>query len=81
MKSNEVDFLLGAVVGGLIGGITALLFFPKREKKAHKELRKKMNVICEQSRELIEKVEEIEEVMCECCKSKKMFSKSKSEDF
>lgn len=40
-KTNGKGFALGAVIGGLVGGMTALLFTPKSGDKMRRDLAKK----------------------------------------
>ena len=67
MKNNEKDragaFLLGAFIGGLIGGATALLFAPTSGKKLRRKISDKAEGVYEDAQEYYEsgkeKAEEI----------------------
>jgi len=67
---NKKSFAVGALFGGLVGGVTALLFAPKSGEKMRKDLAKKyedvsdrtqdlFEEVCDQSSELIEKAKDI----------------------
>lgn len=79
-RFGKKGFAIGALFGGLIGGITALLFAPKSGEKLRKDLAKKyQNVsdktcelidgVCEQTSELVEKAKDI------ACSAKEAASK------
>ena len=71
-KSQAKSFALGILAGGLLGGITALMFAPNSGKKMRKELAKTyrsvskgahdiVESLCDNSIELAEKAQEIAE--------------------
>lgn len=68
--SGKKGFAIGALFGGLVGGITALLFAPKSGDKTRKEIVNKyhdvsekahcmLENVCDQTSELIEKAKDI----------------------
>lgn len=69
-RKNGKGFLFGALLGGALAGLTALLFAPKAGKKLRKDLsdkcchmtdrtRELMEGVCDQSCEIVEKAKEI----------------------
>jgi gas vesicle protein len=67
---GKKGFAIGALFGGLVGGITALLFAPKAGNKLRKDIVKKYQTVsdktcefidgvCEQTSELVEKAKDI----------------------
>lgn len=58
MKNNEKDragaFLLGAFIGGLIGGATALLFAPTSGKKLRRKISDKAEDVYQDAQEYYE---------------------------
>jgi len=69
-QSSGKGFAAGALLGGLIGGVTALLFAPTSGEKMRKDLAKKCHTVsdkthdiledmCEHTGELIEKAKDI----------------------
>lgn len=69
-KTNGKGFALGTLVGGLCGGITALLFAPKSGDKLRKDIAKKyhhtadkahdvLDDMCEQSSHLYKKAKHL----------------------
>jgi len=69
-RSNAKGFVCGALFGGIVGGITALLFAPKSGEKLRKDVAKKydevsnktqdfMEDVCDQTSELVEKAKDI----------------------
>ena len=68
--SGKKGFAIGALFGGLIGGVTALLFAPKSGDKLRKDLSKRcqsvsdktcelFDGVCEKTCELVDKAKEI----------------------
>lgn len=68
--SGKKGFAIGALFGGLVGGITALLFAPKSGDKTRKQIVNKyhdisdkahsiMENVCDQTSELVEKAKDI----------------------
>lgn len=55
---HKKGFTLGAVIGGLCGGLTALLFAPKKGKHLRADLLKHYDVATERARELMEEAQE-----------------------
>ncbi|NGX60827.1 MAG: hypothetical protein K940chlam9_00299 [Chlamydiae bacterium] len=55
-KSGGKSFTLGALVGGMVGGITALLFAPKPGKKMRKDIAKKYHDVSDKTQILMEDV-------------------------
>lgn len=66
---HKKSFTLGAVLGGLCGGMTALLFAPKKGKDLRKDLCKTCDATTEKARELMETAKEESEALIEkaCC--------------
>lgn len=71
-RSSRKGFVLGAVFGGLVGGMTALLLAPKSGEKLRKDIVKKyhhvsdqthdvMEDVCDQTHNLVKKAKEIAE--------------------
>lgn len=69
-RSGNGKFAFGVIFGGLVAGVTALLFAPKKGTKLRKEISKKccevsektsdmMDGVCEQTCELVEKAKDI----------------------
>lgn len=54
--SNGKSFFLGAIVGGIIGGVTALLFAPKSGEKFRKDLARTYHNVSEKTQDLVEEV-------------------------
>ncbi|GAA3401344.1 YtxH domain-containing protein [Paenibacillus hodogayensis] len=50
------DFILGAIVGGVLGAVTALLFAPKSGKELRADISTQAHVISEKTQELAETV-------------------------
>lgn len=69
-KSRDEDFTLGMLVGGIIGALATLILIPKSSKRAHKKIEKQLEEISDQSFDLFEKTQEIEERLSSCCKRK-----------
>lgn len=64
MAGKTKGFFLGAVVGGLCAGVTALLFAPKKGSAMRKELQKKYKDISYKTHELLDQAKcETEEVI------------------
>jgi len=68
--SGKKGFALGALVGGLVGGVTALLLAPKSGDRLRKDLARKyqsvsektceiIDGVCDQTCELVEKAKEV----------------------
>ncbi len=68
--SNGKSFFLGAFLGGVVGGVSALLFAPKTGKKMRQELACKYEdvsekasdllcEVCDQTQELVKKAQDI----------------------
>ncbi len=55
---NGKDFLLGAVVGGIIGAVTALLLAPKPGTELRADLKETANTVNVKSREIAHQVAE-----------------------
>ncbi len=53
-KLSGKGFALGALVGGLFGGMTALMFTPKSGKKMRKDMAKSYNRISDEAHDLME---------------------------
>lgn len=51
-KKSSKNFLLGAVVGGIVGAVTALLLAPKSGKEMRSDLNEQAHVLKERSLEL-----------------------------
>lgn len=69
-SNGKRSFAVGALFGGIVCGITALLFAPKSGQKMRKELVRKYHdasdktceifgTVCEQTSELVEKAKDI----------------------
>ncbi len=69
---NKKGFLIGTLFGGLVGGMTALLFAPKAGHKLRKDIARKccevsdktQDLVCgvsDQAKQLVEKAREIAE--------------------
>jgi gas vesicle protein len=57
-ETDGRNFLLGAVVGGLIGAAAALLLTPKTGREMRKELGRRWDIAKEKGRELMEAIRE-----------------------
>ena len=55
-RSGGKSFALGAIFGGIVGGLTALLFAPKSGDKMRKELSKKYHDVADKTQDLFEDV-------------------------
>ncbi|MEC0089175.1 YtxH domain-containing protein [Paenibacillus macquariensis] len=53
MKVNNKGFLWGAVVGGVIGSVTALLFAPKQGAELRKDIADKSRQVGSKTQELV----------------------------
>ena len=60
---NGKDFLLGAVVGGIIGAVTALLLAPKSGSELRADLRETASVVSARTQELAQQVSEKSQVL------------------
>jgi gas vesicle protein len=60
--SRGKDFLLGAVVGGLVGAAVALMLAPKPGKEFRKDVQKGLEVVKSKGKEVIEAVLNSEQV-------------------
>lgn len=69
-KNGKGDFTIGMMVGGVLGALGAFLVFPKSGRRAHKEIQKQLEEMREQSHDLFEKTQGIEEKLTSCCKRK-----------
>lgn len=49
-------FIIGTLLGGVLGGVTALLFAPKSGDKLRKDLARKYNDVSDKTKELIDGV-------------------------
>lgn len=69
-QSGKKSFAIGAIFGGLVGGVAALLFAPKSGDKMRKQLAKKyydvsdktqdlFEDVCDQTADLVEKAKDI----------------------
>ncbi|MFZ0564602.1 MAG: YtxH domain-containing protein [Chlamydiales bacterium] len=69
-RSNGKSFFVGTLFGGIVGGVTALLFAPKSGEKLRKDIAKKchnasekthelMEDFCDQTSDLVDKAKEI----------------------
>jgi gas vesicle protein len=67
---GKKGFMMGVLLGGLVGSITALMFAPKSGDKLRKDIAKKYQTVsdktcdlidgvCEQTAELVEKAKDI----------------------
>jgi gas vesicle protein len=55
-RANGKSFALGAIFGGVVGGLTALLLAPKSGDKLRKDLSKKYQDVSEKTQDLFEDV-------------------------
>ena len=55
-KSTKSSFAVGAIFGGIVGGLSALLFAPKSGIKMRKDLTKKYYDVSEKTQDLFEEV-------------------------
>lgn len=63
-KSSKKGFVIGALVGGLCAGITALLFAPKKGSAMRKDIQKKCKDISYKTHELLDQAKcETEEMV------------------
>ena len=58
-------FLLGAFFGGVLGGISALLFAPKPGKKLRKDMSRKYHDVSEKTQEVVSNVSEKCSELCD----------------
>lgn len=55
-RSNGKSFFVGTLFGGIVGGMTALIFAPKSGEKLRKDVAKKYHHASEKTHELMEDV-------------------------
>ena len=60
---NGKDFLLGAVVGGIIGAVTALLLAPKSGSELRADIKETANVVTTRTQEIAQQVGERSQVL------------------
>lgn len=72
-NKHKKGFALGALVGGLLGGMTALLFAPKTGEKMRKDLGKKVDAVSKCSCRMAGKAKGM---ATDCKKTLKRFWKS-----
>lgn len=68
--SKGKNFFMGAVVGGVLGSVTALLFAPKSGDKVRKDIARKYNdfsdktqkMVCDMSEQALEIVEKAKDL-------------------
>lgn len=76
-KCHGKGFAWGTLVGGVIGGVTALLFAPKSGEKMRKDIGKKygdmthkaqdlMEDVCDQTQDLVKRAKTIAEDAKDC---------------
>jgi len=76
-NSNGKSFALGAFLGGVVGGVAALLFAPKAGKHLRKDITDKycevsekaqclMEDVCDQTQELVEKAKNLADDAKDC---------------
>lgn len=53
MSHEKKSFLMGVIVGGLIGGVTALLLAPKSGDKMRKDLVKRYNEVSKKTQKMV----------------------------
>lgn len=51
-KGNGKDFIVGAVIGGIVGAVTALLFAPKSGKELRQDISEQAQQIGEKTKEI-----------------------------
>lgn len=54
--ANGKGFFLGALVGSVLGGVTALLFAPKSGEKLRRDINKQYQQTSEKTHEIIDRV-------------------------
>jgi gas vesicle protein len=77
---NRSSFTLGALIGGLCGGIIALLFAPKKGKEFRRDISKKYDEATEKALELVESAKEQSDELVEKAQTLVREAKHAAED-
>ena len=67
-RGNGKSFIIGTVIGGLVGSVTALLFAPKSGDKMRKDVAKRYHNVSEKTQDLMEDVCDKAKVIAEDAK-------------